>query len=286
MAIKLSTNSYGKSRVRLVRITRGSEQHHLKDVSVDIQFEGDFEAVHVRGDNRNVLPTDTMKNTVYALASQQPVGEIEEFGLRLASYFMENNPQVRNVRIALSERQWARIPVEGQPHPWAFVAGRPDRRTALVSGTRAGNSVQAGIEDLLVLKSNESAFAGYIQDRFTTLPETHDRIFATVVKANWSYGHLDVAFGRCWEGARSVLLETFAQHRSESVQHTLYAMAGAVLDAFGEIDAIRLSMPNKHHTPVDLTPFGMESLNEVFVATEEPFGLIEAVVRRDSGFQF
>jgi urate oxidase len=269
-----------------VRITRASEEHHLKDISVDIQFEGDFEAVHIHGDNRDVLPTDTMKNTVYALASQQPVGEIEEFGLRLTNHFLENNPQVRNVRVALSERQWARIRVEGRPHPWAFVAGRPDSRTALVSGTRAGLSIQAGIEDLLVLKSNESAFEGYIHDRFTTLPETSDRIFATVVKANWSYSHRDVAFGRFWEGARSILLETFAQHRSESVQHTLYAMAGAVLDAFGEIDAIRLSMPNKHHLPVDLTPFELENRNEVFVATEEPYGLIEAVVRRDSGFQF
>jgi len=283
MGIKLSTSNYGKSRVRLVRITRGDEQHHLKDISVDIQFEGDFEDVHVHGDNRNVLPTDTMKNTVYALASQRPVAEIEEFGLRLTGHFLDNNPQARNVRVNLTERQWARILVEGRPHPWAFVAGRPDKRTAMVSGTHAGRSVQAGIEDLLVLKSNESAFEGYIQDRYTTLPETRDRIFATVVKANWSYGRQDVAFSRCWEGVRSVLLQTFAEHRSESVQHTLYAMAGAVLDSFGEIDAIRISMPNKHHLPVDLTPFGMENNNEVFVATDEPHGLIEAVVRRDSG---
>jgi len=282
MTIKLSANNYGKSRIRLVRIARG-EKHHLKDVSVDIQFEGDFEAAHVHGDNRDVLPTDTMKNTVYALASQEPIADIEEFGLRLAGYFLENNQKVRNLRVTLNERQWARIPVDGKPHPWAFVAVRPDKHTAMVSATRAGASVQAGIEDLLVLKSNESAFEGYIRDRFTTLPETRDRIFSTAVKASWNYGRQDVAFSRCWEGARGVLLETFAVHRSESVQHTLYAMAGAVLDAFGEIDAIRLSMPNKHHLPVDLTPFGIDNNNEVFVATDEPYGLIEAVVRRDSG---
>jgi urate oxidase len=281
MGIQLSTSNYGKSRVRLVRITRTHEAHHLKDISVDIQFEGDFEEVHTHGDNRKVLPTDTMKNTVYALAGQRPVGEIEEFGLRLAEHFLAQNPQVRNVRVAMSERLWARIPVEGQPHPWAFVGDRPEKRTALVAATRTGHSTQAGIEDLLVLKSHESAFQGYIQDPYTTLKETRDRIFATVVKANWSYGRHDVAFGRCWEGVRGVLLQTFAQHHSESVQHTLFAMAGAVLDAFGAIDAIRLSMPNKHHLPVDLTPFGMENHNEVFVATDEPYGLIEAVVRRD-----
>jgi urate oxidase len=281
MSIKLSSNNYGKSRVRLVRITRGEDAHHLKDISVDIQFEGDFEDVHTHGDNRKVLPTDTMKNTVYALASERPVGEIEEFGLRLAEYFLEQNAQVRNVRVSMSERLWARIAVQGQPHPWAFVAGRPERRTAMVSATRGSHSTQAGIEDLLVLKSHESAFEGYIKDQYTTLPETRDRIFATVVKATWSYRRQDVAFARSWEGIRNLLLEAFAQHPSESVQHTLYAMAGAVLDAFGEIDAIRLSMPNKHHLPVDLEPFGIENRNEVFVATDEPYGLIEAVVRRD-----
>jgi urate oxidase len=281
MGSKLSTSNYGKSRIRLVRITRSEEAHHLKDISVDIQFEGDFEEVHTHGDNRKVLPTDTMKNTVYALAGQRPVGEIEEFGLRLAEHFLAQNLQVRNVRVAMSERLWARIPGEGQPHPWAFVGGRPEARTALVTATRAGHSTQAGIEDLLVLKSHESAFEGYIQDRYTTLRETRDRIFATVVKANWSYGRDDVAFGNCWEGVRAVLLRTFAEHRSKSVQHTLFAMAAAVLDAFSPVDAIRLSMPNKHHLPVDLTPFGMENRNEVFVATDEPYGLIEAVVRRD-----
>lgn len=281
MGTKLSTNNYGKSRVRLLRVTRSEEAHHLKDISVDIQFEGDFDEVYTDGNNRKVLPTDTMKNTVYALAGQRPVGEIEDFGLRLAEHFLGQNPQVRNVRVALSERLWARIPVKGQPHPWAFVGGPPERRTALVVATRAGHSTQAGIEDLLVLKSRESAFEGYIRDRYTTLPETQDRIFATVVRANWSYNRHDVAFGRYWEGVRSVLLESFAQHQSESVQHTLYAMAGAVLDGFGEIDAIRLSMRNKHHLPVDLKPFGIENRNEVFVATDEPHGLIEAVVRRD-----
>ncbi len=281
MGIKLSTSNYGKSRVRLVRITRGQEAHHLKDISVDIQFEGDFEEAHTHGDNRKVLPTDTMKNTVYALAGMRPIGEIEEFGQRLTEHFLATNPQVKNVRVTMSERLWARIAVEGQPHPWAFVGGRPEKRTALVAATRAGHSTQAGIEDLLVLKSHESAFEGYLQDRYTTLKETRDRIFATVVKASWSYSRQDVAFGRCWEGVRGVLLQTFAEHPSESVQHTLFAMGGAVLDAFGTIEAIRLSMPNKHHLPVDLTPFGMENHNEVFVATDEPYGLIEAVVRRD-----
>jgi urate oxidase len=281
MEIKLSSNNYGKSRVRLVQVTRDGERHDLKDISVDIQFEGDFEAANVHGDNRKVLPTDTMKNSVYALAKLRPVGEIEEFAQRLTDHFLKNNPQVINVQVSIKEKLWARIPVDGQPHPWAFVGGKQDKRTARVSASRASHSIAAGIEDLLVLKSRDSAFAGYIKDQYTTLQETRDRILATVVKAKWSYSRDNVDFGQTWKGVRAALLETFANHKSESVQHTLYAMAAAVLEGFGDINSIRLSMPNKHHLLVDLRPFGMANNNEIFVPTDEPHGLIEAVITRD-----
>ena len=89
-----------------------------------------------------------------------------------------------------------------------------------------------------------------------------------------------VLIGALWQGVRETLLDTFAVHHSESVQHTLHAMGRAVLDRFAEITAIRLVIPNRHHLPVDLTPFGLENRNEIFVATEEPFGVIEAMLVR------
>ena len=280
MSFELVANNYGKSRVRLVRVTRTGPQHDIKDISVDIQFEGDFDAVHTKGDNSKVLPTDTMKNTVYALAAQQPVGEIEHFGTRLASHFLANNAQVTAVKVHISEHLWSRIGAEARPHPTAFVSSGNERRTATVTGTRERTTMSAGIEGLLVLRTAGSAFDGYLKDPYTTLPETRDRIFATVVRADWDYGVEDASFGLCWRTVRGALLETFANHTSESVQHTLYAMAEAALERCDQLSEIRLSMPNKHHLAFDISRFGMENRNEVFVPTDEPYGLIEATLRR------
>ena len=280
MTIKLASNSYGKSAVRLVRVTRTGQQHEIKDISVDMQLQGDFEPVHTQGDNRAVLPTDTMKNTVYALAAQDPVGEVENFAMRLVSHFLKNNAQVLHAKVRIEERPWGRIKADGKPHPTAFIAGCRELRTTTVTGNRDGNVVRAGVEDLLVLRTAGSAFSGYIKDAYTTLPETRDRIFSTIVKAEWLYTVAEANFGRCWRAIREALLATFANHSSESVQHTLYAMAETALNACDQIGEISLSMPNKHHLVFDVSRFGIENRNEIFVPTDEPYGLIEATVRR------
>ena len=280
MTFDLVSNNYGKSNIRIVRVVRNAQQHEVKDLSVDIQLEGDFDSVHTQGDNSKVLPTDTLKNTVYVLAGRQPVGEIEEFGQRLIAHLFTDNPQISQVRVGIAEKLWQRIPVAGKPHPAAFVAGGNERRTATIVGSRKGNSISAGIEHLLILRTAGSGFSGYIKDALTTLPETCDRIFATEVKAVWSYPNSGIDFARCWQGVRSALLETFATHSSDSVQHTLYAMSEAALERNQEVSEIRLSMPNKHHLIFDLKRFGTENRNEVFVPTDEPYGLIEATVRR------
>jgi urate oxidase len=112
------------------------------------------------------------------------------------------------------------------------------------------------------------------------LRETGDRILATALSAVWSYDELENSFNVLWKAVRQTLLEVFADHDSRSVQHSLSAMGEAVLERHGEVRQIRLTMPNKHHLPVDLTPFGLPNENTIFVATEEPYGLIEATIRR------
>jgi urate oxidase len=277
----LASNSYGKSGIRLVKVTRRPDRHDLKDVTVGIRLEGDFEKAHVAGDNSAVLPTDTMKNTVYALASKHRLEEIEAFGLELGEHFVRSHPPVARARIELSERLWERLEVSGKPHGHAFRRPGGETRLARVAVERGGSaSVEAGVEGLVVLKTARSGFAGFARDRFTTLRETEDRLLATAVSAAWSYAGKNESFGRLWRGIRRTLLEAFADHDSRSVQHTLYAMGEAVLASHAEVSEIRLSMPNRHHLPVDLSPFGLENNNEIFVATEEPYGLIEATVVR------
>jgi urate oxidase len=281
MAIRLAENNYGKSRVRLLRVARQEGRHDIKELTLSIRFEGDFDAAHTRGDNRKILPTDTMKNTVYALARQHPIETIENFSLHLIEHFLTYNPQVSRVQVEAAENLWLRLPHGGKPHASAFTRGGDERRTAALSGTREGTTIRAGIDGLIILKTTDSVFEDFRRDPFTTLKEDRNRILSTAVRANWLYSGEDVEFAAVWHGVRQMLLETFAEHNSQSLQHTLYAMGEAVLNNFENIREIHLSLPNKHFNLVDLSPLGMDNPAEVFLPTDEPHGLIEATLRRD-----
>ena len=281
MPARLAANNYGKSRVRLFRVRRWGGRHHVADLTVDVALEGSYQAVHLEGDNATVLPTDTMRNTVYALAKERAVTPVEEFGRRLAWHFLNATEHADRVRIRIAEHGWNRIDVNRRPHEHSFVRGSAERRMAYVSGTRSDVRFQAGIEDLEVLKTTRSAFEGYIKNHFTTLPETKDRIFATVVSARWTYATEPVEWDEAFASVRTAMLETFAGHDSKSVQQTLYAMGAAAIEAVPEMSEIRLSLPNRHHLLFDLSRFGMDNPNEVFVPTTEPYGLIEATVVRE-----
>ncbi len=274
MSVTLAENAYGKQAIRLVTVRRLPDRHELRDVTVAIRFEGDFAAAYTEGGNQGVLPTDTMKNTVYAMAADHPFDDVEDFGLLLTDHFLTHNPRAARVRVDLTEHPWEPFGADGT----AFRQPGGERRIAEVTRDREGVRVVAGLENLVVMKTAKSAFEGFPRDRYTTLPETADRLLATAVRATWRYSRSDVPFG-LWHQVRRVLLETFAEHDSRSVQHTLYAMGEAVVRAL-DVEEIHLAMPNRHHIPVDLRPLGMENRNEIFVATPEPYGLIEGTVRR------
>jgi urate oxidase len=276
----LVQSSYGKSRVRLVQVRRGPDRHDLRDLTVAIRFEGDYDESYTEGDNSAVLPTDTMKNTVYALAAQEAIDDPEPFGIRLARHFLARNARLSRVRVDFTDHQWDRLAAGSRQHTQAFVRGGSAARTPLVEATREGMTVAAGVADLVIMKTGDSAFDNFPRDEYTTLPDTRDRLLATALTATWQYSRPDVEFAATWRAVRDTLLEVFGEHRSESVQHTLYAMGQAVLDTILQVSAIRLTMPNKHHLPIDLRPFGLENRNEIFVATEEPHGLIEATIAR------
>ena len=278
----LGQNNYGKSEVRIVKVKRDTERHELWDLDVAVALEGDFEAAHVEGDNSRLLATDTMRNTVYALAKDHLTGSIEKFGLRLVDHFLEAGPTVEGVRIEITQFPWSRIEVNGRGHEHSFVRGSGERKTK-VTGDEGGNRrVEAGLDNLLVMKTTNSGWEGFLRDKFTTLPETNDRILATSVTANWSYRNdVNLDFDRLWSGVRDQILATFTDHYSPSVQNTLYRIGKAVLEAFSEVEKIQLSFPNKHHLLYDLSRFGMENEGEIFWVTNEPYGLIEGTVERE-----
>ena len=268
---------YGKSRVRLVKVVRGPDSHRLVDLTIDVQLEGAFDAVY-DGDNKACIATDTMKNTVYALARRDPIEHVELFASGLADHF-SRQPSVSSARITAIEQPWARIAGGGRPHPHAFEHAAGGQWTTVVTRENGATTIASGLTNLVVLKTADSAFTGFPRDELTTLPETEDRILATSVTTVWTYrsGTTDFA---ARDRIRTALVETFASHRSRSVQHTLKAMGEAALAACDDVIEITVTMPNRHHLLVDLQPFGLDNPNEVFVATDQPYGLIEATIRR------
>ena len=276
----LTETSYGKSRIRLVRVKRHGDRHAVRDFTVAVAFEGRYDTSYTEGDNADVTPTDTMKNTVYALAARDGVGEPEAFGQALGRHFIERNPRLDRVTIDLTDHGSDRITIGDREDGSSFVRRGPELRTARVVTDRHGSKVTAGITELLIMKTSKSAFAGFPRDEFTTLPETTDRLFVTSVTTSWTYTDGELDFAAMFASVRTTLLESFAQHDSLSVQHTMYAMAQVVLDTIDAVGSISLEMPNRHHLPVDLSKFSMPNRNEVFVATEEPYGLIKATLAR------
>jgi len=274
----LSWNRYGKSRIRLVKVRRAGGVHDIVDLTVDVQLEGAFEPVYVDGDNTPCLATDTMKNTVYAMARTDPIEHAELFAQRLAEHFA-GKPSVARARISVQEQRWDRLAADGRPHPHAFVQAGDEHWTTVVTREAGAVRVVSGLAHLVVLKTAESAFSGFPRDAFTTLPDTDDRLLATSITASWTYRDGTTNFG-VRDRIRAALLETFAAHRSRSVQHTLYAMGEAALAAAADATEITLTLPNRHHLPVDLAPFGLDNPNEIFVATDQPYGVIEATIKR------
>jgi urate oxidase len=277
--IELGANRYGKAAVRIVRVGRDETPHRLRDLTVAIALEGDFTAAHTDGDNSAVVATDTMKNTAYAYAAEHLTGAIESYATTLATHFLDF-AQVDRATVNVREHGWRPIDVAGAPAPDAFVRSGEGTRVATVAVTRGETVVEAGVEDLIVMKTTRSAFSGFPRDRYTTLPETEDRLMATKVTAIWRYGAPDIDFDAVYAAVRSTLLEVFADHDSPSVQTSIWIMARAMLERHAELDEVRMVLPNLHHWVVDLGPFGLENDRQVYVATTEPHGLIEATVRR------
>jgi urate oxidase len=270
--MQLGANCYGKGEVRLVKVVRTPGRHELRDLTVHVALEGEFEAAHTVGDNTDLLATDTMRNTVYALAKDD-LGPIEAFARRLADHFVEAGPSVTRARVRIEEHPWDRLGA----HEHAFQRGSGGTRVCTVSG----DDVTSGIEDLLVLKTTGSGWEGYLREQYTSLPETDDRILCTVVTASWDYSaptDYDAAFA----AARDAILDTFGDHYSPSVQYTLLRLGEAVLSAVGETERVRFSLPNRHHLLFDLSRFGLENDHEIFHATTAPYGLIEGTVERSA----
>jgi urate oxidase len=257
--MRIVENRYGKSQVRVARIIRNGDRHEFREYTIAIALEGNFDSSYSEGDNSLVLPTDTMKNTVYALAQDPAVAAPESFGKLLAGHFLGRLKHVSTVKIDVISRLWFRSGA------FSFAGGPPQQRIAKINATSTQMFVESGVAGYLVMKTTGSAFENFLRDEYTTLPDAADRILATSLDAMW-IGEAD------WDSVMKTITDTFAEHDSKSVQHTLYTIGEAVLAVFPSIERIRLTMPNKHYLPTKHA--------DVFIPTDEPHGLIEAILSR------
>ena len=280
--VHLTENEYGESRIRVLRVTRRDGHHEIKDMTLGARFQGDFGSAHTAGENRKILPADTMKNTIYVLAKQYPAEAIEEFALHITEHFLTYNSQVSQVEITAQERPWSRVTVGEKSHPSAFISGSGERRTTRIRATREKATVESGIEELAALRTAGASFALFLHDPYTTLPETVDSLLSAVISVSWTYTEQKASYSTVFHGVRRTLLETFATHDSRSLQHILYAMGHAVLDNFDVIREIRLSLSEMPCRQVDMKPFGMENDSEIFALADEAHAVAEAILRRDT----
>ena len=291
MAIVLGEHQYGKAENRIVRIYRDSPRHEIHDVNVSTALRGAFDPAHLTGDQGAVLPTDSQKQTAYSYAKEKGLTSIEPYGLTLAAHFVDDVEPVTGARIEIEEYEWERAVVDGVEHDHTFVRKGQEVRTAAITVESTGSSqtshVIGGFKDLVLLKTTGSEFNGFLEDAYTLLPPTNDRIMATSLVAKWRFVMDEVgdpaAFD--WEGVylgiKSTMIEVFASLHSLALQQTLYEMGKAVLERYPFLAEIRMSAPNKHHFLYDLSPFGLKNDNEVFNADDRPYGLIQASVVRD-----
>jgi urate oxidase len=284
--VQLGGNHYGKAEVRLVHVARGAGpagEDLLRDWNVSTSLSGDLADSHLTGSNEKVLPTDSQKNKAYALAKELG-GDVEPeaFATELASFFVSSQEPITRARVSVKEYGWAPIGATG----YSFARSGDLVRTAVARADRAlGTSVVSGLEDLTVMNTTASEFWGYPKDAYTTLPETKDRILATSVNASWRFRPEAVAAGADWGAAfavaKSTILAAFAGTYTYSLQQMLYTIGAMLIEALPSVCEVRLSLPNKHHYLVDLTPFGLENDREVYLAGDRPYGLIEGTVLAD-----
>jgi urate oxidase len=278
--MKLIQHNYGKAKVRVLKVFRAGKIHSIKELEVQVMLQGNFDASYAKADNRLVVATDSIKNTINVFAKQKLGAETETFGIVLGEHFLKTYKHVSRVEVSLTEHCWNRISVGGKPHAHSFLEKSAAKPFAKIISTRTKTEVESGIEELFILKTTASGFENFLRDEFTTLPETSDRICATKLKAVWTYAKKPKSYAKTNSTILDAMLAVFANKFSPSVQVTLFQMGEVALKIAPEISKIHIAMPNKHCLLIHLKPFALENKNELFVPTDEPHGQIEGTVAR------
>jgi urate oxidase len=278
--VPLIKNRYGKGRVRVMRIHRDGGRHEVSQLNLKVMIEGDFARAYTDADNSTSVSTDTIKNVVNVVARENTGLSTEEFCQVLARKYLDSYPQVASVAVTAHETKWNRLSFGGKPHPHSFVLDGNGKPSVEVTATREGSTLVSGIDGFTFMKSTQSGWERYVKDPYTTLAETNDRMCATSMIASWKWSAKPVNYPATNAQILETLLEVFSTTYSSSVQDSLYRMGEAALAAVPEISEISMACPNMHFILMNLSAFGLDNKNDVFLPTDEPHGQIECTVGR------
>ncbi|WP_336488089.1 factor-independent urate hydroxylase [Methylobacterium nigriterrae] len=272
--------TYGKSRVRVLRLARRGDRHEVRELTLGVMLRGGFAAAWTGADNRSIVATDSIRNIVNVTAARHVEADAETFAGHVAAVFLETYPQVEEVSVEASETRWLRRAIDGTPHGHTFTLDGNGTGHVGLRARRGASELRSGLRGYTFMKTTGSGFAGFVDDAYRTLPDAADRIAATSMDATWTWRGRPADYGTANALVLDTLLAVFGATFSHGIQDSMYRMGEAALAAVPEIAEIRLAMPNRHYVPVDLAPFGLDGRGAVFLPTDEPHGQIEATIGR------
>jgi len=277
---RIGSSSHGESRLRMLRIVRHGDRHDPRELTVSFRFEGDFAAAFRDGRADTLLPGEALKNLTHRAVREHGSGEIEDLGLALCQRALAAHPRISRARVEIIEESWSRLEAGSKAQGQAFMAGTPERKTAVVTSNGRQVAVVSGIDQLSLMRT--AGFApGPREDADDGRTDGLQRLLVGALSVRWSYLSGDVTFRSYRQGVRAALIETFAWHASQSVQHMLYAIADVVLANYQEISEITLTLHERPYRPADLFRVDVENPDDLFVTAEEPLGVVEVTVERD-----
>lgn len=277
----IRASSHGESRLRMLRIVRRGDRHDPRDLTVSCRFEGEFGAAFRDGRADGLPPGETLKNLVHAAAREHGGGEIEPFAIALCQAVLTRHPRVTRARVEVAEEPWMRLEAGGKPHGQAFTGGTTERRVTAVTSNGRQVAVVSGIDELPLMRTSGFAPSTPRDADDSGASDGLQRLLVAALSARWTYSTPDVTFAVYRQGIRTAIVETFAHHARESVQHTLYSIADVILASYQEIAEVSLSLherPYRLADPLDVRP---DAADDLFVAIDAPVGVVEVTVDRD-----
>jgi urate oxidase len=276
---EIAHTSYGKTGIPVMKVVRKEPRHEVWEFVVDVTAESpELERAYTKADNSPVVATDTMKNLVNYLSFVYDFTSLEDLALHIGQSLQERYYHLPRWTVHIEGANWKHLSPGSGPISFARTGPEASFTTAIVDEEES--SLRSGIRHLLVLKTTDSAFSGFVRDEFTTLPEASDRMLATSITAEWKLPPSGVEHTRVNHTVRETILRVFSELKSESVQHLAYETATAVLDSIEEVEEISLRLPNKHYFLMDLSPFGVENSDTLYLPTITPHGDIHLKLTR------